>query len=144
MNAAAAVALPGLVAIGAGVALVVAGRRPRRPARPAPTTWCDFGLAYSAHGVLPVELGGPDTPVSELPAILAAAAAPGIDHDDVRARVTRSCVSVYTGQSPNVRLVAVWRWSGLRGRLVPYDRRDLSWSPEWSRELAEHAWRESR
>ena len=59
---------------------------------------------------------------------------------ELTTRVTRSCVSVYRGHEPEIRLVAVWRWSVTRQRLVAYDRLDPSWSPEWSRELAERAW----
>jgi hypothetical protein len=86
-------------------------------------------------GRLPGTLGGPDAPAAELPA--------GLSLDDVHARVTRNHVCVYRGHGPDIRLLAVWRWSRIRGRLVTYDRREPEWSPAWSLELAERAWREA-
>jgi hypothetical protein len=87
-----------------------------------------------------------DADVVELPT--------GIDPDRVRTRVTRRYVFVYyvvgaavlrlNGEP--VRLMGVWRWSGLRRRLVPgAARRDrAAWCPGWSRTLAERAWAEVR
>ena len=71
---------------------------------------------------------------------------------DLKTRVTQRFVYVYrTGagiyaiDGENARLVAVWRWSRIRRRLVPgvirQDRAD--WAPEWSRDVAEAAWRET-
>jgi hypothetical protein len=149
--------LPGVVfiALGALVIALVVAQRARRPApisAPAPMARCGCDRPYCAHGVLPVGLGGPDRPVAELPAAAghgvlavvlpasAAAAAELPEPAELTTRVTRSSVSVYRGHEPDIRLVAVWRWSVTRRRLVAYDRLDPSWSPEWSRELAENAW----
>jgi hypothetical protein len=154
--------LPGVVFIALGallIALAVA-QRARRPAPiPVPVppmARCGCDMPYCAHGVLPVGLGGPDLPAAELPAaaghgmlavVLPAAPAGAAEVGrerpelaELTTRVTRSCVSVYRGHEPHIRLVAVWRWSVIRRSLVADDRLDPSWSPEWSRELAERAW----
>jgi hypothetical protein len=150
--------LPGVVfiALGALVIALAVVRRARRPAPipvPVPMARCGCDMPYCAHGVLPVGLGGPDLPVAELPAaaghgvlavVLPASAAAAAEElpelAELTTRVTRRAVSVYRGHEPEIRLVAVWRWSVTRRRLVAYDRLDPSWSPEWSRELAENAW----
>jgi hypothetical protein len=129
--------MPGVVFIALG-ALVITLAVAQRARRSAP---------------IPVP-GGPDLPVTELPAaaghgvlavVLPASAAAAAEVErpelaELTTRVTRSCVSVYRGHEPEIRLVAVWRWSVTRRRLVAYDRLDPSWSPEWSREHAERAW----
>jgi hypothetical protein len=156
--------LPGVVfiALGALIIALAVAQRARRTAPipvPVPLARCGCDMPYCAHGALPVGLGGPDLPAAELPAAAghgvlavvlpasAAAAAEVVGERpelaelaELSTRVTRSCVSVYRGHEPDIRLVAVWRWSVTRRRLVAYDRLDPSWSPEWTRELAERAW----
>jgi hypothetical protein len=83
--------------------------------------------------------GGPGAELSfgqlldvELPA--------GVAAEDVRVRLVRSGINVYTGSGEDIQLRAVWRWSWRRRDLVVHDRREPEWSPEWSRPIAERAW----
>lgn len=116
--------LPGLLIVASGLAIIAlaVAQRARRPA-PVPV---------AAHGALPVgrEDGAQAAAVERERPELA----------ELSTRVTGSCVSVYRGHEPGIRLVAVWRWSRSRGGLAAYDRLDPSWSPAWSRELAQRAW----
>jgi hypothetical protein len=64
----------------------------------------------------------------------------GVELEDLTVRVFRSSVCVYESGAERIRLLAVWRWSWLRRKLVAHSRRDPEWSPEWSRPLAERAW----
>jgi hypothetical protein len=116
--------LAGVAIVGAGVALVVAGGR-RMAGRPAPA-------ASSAS----IVASWPAADLVELPADVAA--------DAVRVRVTRSYAyvylvgpGVYDLDGESARLIAVWRWSPVRRRLVATDRQ---WSPAWSRPIAERGW----
>jgi hypothetical protein len=121
--------LPGVVfmALGALLIVLVMVQRARRPV-PVPVLelGCGCGKPYCAHGALP--------------AGLEAAAAEVAPPAELTARVTRSSVAVYRGHEPDIRLVAVWRWSRSRGGLVAYDRLDPAWAPEWSRAIAANAW----
>ena len=64
----------------------------------------------------------------------------GVAAADVDTYVGRAFVAVRVAERP----VAFWRWSWVRRRLVRWDRSGAAWSPAWSRELAEQAWRDRR
>jgi hypothetical protein len=127
--------LPGflIIALGLGTIALVVVQRARRPV-PVPVLApgrCGCGKPNCAHGVLPAGLAA-----AAAGAELVEPAPPA----ELTARVTRSCVSVYRGHGPDIRLVAVWRWSRSARCLVAYDRLDPEWSPEWSRSIAASAW----
>lgn len=116
---------PVLLAIGPGLALVVAGLR----RRPAPAAVAIVGGALVGARV-------------DVEAMLASL--PGdVVAEEVFARVTGPGVSVYAPSAGRIRLRGVWRWSRLRGQLVPHDR-SREWSPEWTRPFAVAAWAAQR
>ena len=64
----------------------------------------------------------------------------GVDFEDLTVRVSGATVCVYNVGADRVKLLAIWRWSWWRRKLVAHSRQDPDWSPEWSRPLAERAW----